>query len=245
MTTRPSPETAAAAAAAATSTEEPCLPGWPEIIAGLGAAAAATGALVLVAPGLPTDSVQYGLTLAAWSVAVAFVGFGAAVVVRRRSLSAFGVRRTSVRWLLVGLAAGVVAFVVKGLVNLALRVVAGFDEDAQVPYLQAANGGVLALAVTFVLLSFLVPLGEELLFRGVLMRGLLRYGAVVAVLGSSVVFALFHGVNTALPTALVVGLVAAEVARRSGSIWPAVVVHVVNNLGLPLFVLLLGLGSGA
>lgn len=242
MTTRPSPSPNAAAAT--TGPEEPCLPGWPEIIAGLGAAAAVTGALVLVAPGLPTGSVQYGLMLAAWSVAVAFVGFGAAVVVRRRSLSAFGVRRTSLRWLLIGLAAGVVAFVVKGLVNLGLRVVTGFDEDAQVPYTEAANGGVLALVLTFVLLSFLVPLGEELLFRGVLMRGLLRYGAVVAVLGSTVVFALFHGVNTALPTALVVGLVAAEVARRSGSIWPAVVVHVVNNLGLPLFVLLLGLGSG-
>ena len=221
------------------------LPGWPEIIAGLGAAGLVTGALVLVAPALPTDPVLNGLTLAAWSVAVAFVGFGAAVAVRIRSLSAFAVRRTTGRWLLVGLAAGVVTFVLKGFVNLAATALTGLDENAQVPYTDAANGGALALLLTFVLLSFLVPVGEELLFRGVVMRGLLRYGAVVAVLGSTVVFALFHGINTALPTALVVGLVAAEITRRSGSIWPAVVVHVVNNLGLPLFVLLLGLGSAA
>jgi membrane protease YdiL (CAAX protease family) len=91
--------------------------------------------------------------------------------------------------------------------------------------------------------SLFTPVGEELLFRGVVMRGLLRYGAVVAALGSSVVFALFHGIDMALPTALVVDVVAAETARRSGSIWPAVAVHVVNNLGLPLFVLIFGLGA--
>lgn len=229
----------------ATRREEDRRPGWPEIIVGLGATAAAMGALVLVAPTLPTDSVLYGLTLAAWSALVAFVGFGAAVVVRIRSLPAFGVRRTTWRWLLVGLAAGVITFLLKGLVNFAITALTGFDENAQVPYYAAAGGGLLASVLTFVLLSFLVPVGEELLFRGVVMRGLLRYGAVVAVVGSSVVFALFHGFNTALPTALVVGLVAAEITRRSGSIWPAVVVHVVNNLGLPLFVLLLGLGSAA
>lgn len=241
MTTHPNP----LPSISSTRRAEHSLPGWPEIVAGLGAAAAATGALVLVAPALPTDSVLHGLTLAAWSAAVAFVGFGAAVVLRLRSLSAFAVRRTTWRWLLIGFAAGVVAFLVKGLVNFAITSLTGFDEDAQVPYHAAAGGGLLAAVLTFALLSFLVPIGEELLFRGVVMRGLLRYGAVVAVVASSVVFALFHGVNMALPSALVVGLVAAEITRRSGSIWPAVVVHVVNNLGLPLFVLLLGLGSAA
>ncbi|MEU5849389.1 hypothetical protein [Saccharopolyspora shandongensis] len=36
------------------------------------------------------------------------------------------------------------------------------------------------------------------------------------------------------------GIIAAEILRRSGSIWPAVAVHVVNNMGLPLFVLIIG-----
>ncbi len=31
-------------------------------------------------------------------------------------------------------------------------------------------------------------------------------------------------------TALIVGLVAAELRRRSDSVWPGVVVHIVNNL---------------
>lgn len=47
-----------------------------------------------------------------------------------------------------------------------------------------------------------------------------------------------HGLNAVFVTALVVGLVAAELRRRSGSVWPGVVVHVTNNLigqGLVLF----------
>ncbi|WP_371782892.1 CPBP family intramembrane glutamic endopeptidase [Streptosporangium subroseum] len=76
--------------------------------------------------------------------------------------------------------------------------------------------------------------------RGVVTNALPRYGPVVGVLSSSVVFALFHGINIAMTTALVVGVIAAEVMRRSGSIWPAVAVHAVNNVGLPLFVPITG-----
>lgn len=43
-----------------------------------------------------------------------------------------------------------------------------------------------------------------------------------------------------MTTALVVGIIAAEVMRRSGSIWPAVALHAVHNMGLPLFVLITG-----
>ena len=198
--------------APSTGRERYSLPGWPEIVVGLAATAAMMGVLVLLAPSLPTDPVLYGLSLAAWSALVVLVGFGAAVAVRIRSLSAFGVRRTTWRWILL-----------KGVVNVAVTALTGLGGEAQAPFADAAGGGVLAAVLTFVLVSFLVPFGEELLFRGVLMRGLLRYGAVIAVGVSTVVFALFHGVNLALPTALVVGVAAAEVARRSGSIWPAVV----------------------
>ena len=76
----------------------------------------------------------------------------------------------------------------------------------------------------------LTPLGEELLFRGVVTTALLRYGPIVAVVGSAVIFAVAHGFNTVFPAALVVGLITAEIYRRSGSIWPAVVVHAVHNL---------------
>ena len=223
-----------------TATADP-RPGWPEIAIGLGVALAMLAATPLVVLVSPDDAILTGFVLTTWSVVVAFGGFLAAFLIRRRGLAAFGVRRAGWRWIVAAIPLGLLAFGVKGLVNMAV-IAAGFADDAQSPYYDTASGGILPLIATLVTLSLLVPIGEEFLFRGVLMRGLLRYGPVLAVVVSTVVFALFHGINLALPTALVFGLFAAEVARRSGSVWPAVIMHVINNLALPVFVLL---GGGA
>lgn len=225
----------------ATPTTRLTRPGWPEIALGIGVAVALLLLTPLIIVLVPEGDPQLlGLVLMSWSVVVPFGGFAAAMLIRIRSWAAFGVRRTTWRWMLAAVALGIGAFLVKGLVNMAVIAIVGVDANAQVPYYDAADSGLLPLIATIVTISLLVPLGEEFLFRGVLMRGLLRYGAVIAVVVSSVVFAVFHGVNMALPSALVVGLVAAEVVRRSGSVWPAVVIHVINNLAAPVFVLLGG-----
>ncbi|MER5650610.1 CPBP family intramembrane glutamic endopeptidase [Streptosporangium sp. NPDC002524] len=219
----------------------PTRPGWPEIVVGLLAAAAAIAVTPFFGPlGLKSDAVAYGLVLAAWSGVVGLVGLAAAALIRIRSWGAFSVRRTTWRWMGIGVVAGVVAFLLKGVVNYAVITLTGFDADPQGSYYDAAGGGVLPLILTIAFLSVLTPIGEEFLFRGVVTNALLRYGPVVGVLSSSVVFALFHGINIAMTTAFVVGVIAAEAMRRSGSIWPAVAVHVVNNMGLPLFVLITG-----
>jgi uncharacterized protein len=73
------------------------------------------------------------------------------------------------------------------------------------------------------------PVGEEFVFRGVVTTALGRYGARVAVLVSALVFALAHGISIVLPAAFVLGVVNAPMLRRSGSVWPGVVAHGVNN----------------
>ncbi|MFF3437939.1 CPBP family intramembrane glutamic endopeptidase [Streptosporangium sp. NPDC002721] len=222
-------------------TTSPARPGWPEIVVGLLAMAAATAVIPFFGPlGLESDAVVYGLLLAAWSGLVGLVGFAAAALIRIRSWGAFSVRRTTWRWMGIGAAAGVVAIVLKGVVNYAVIALTGFDADPQSPYYDAAGGGVLPLILTFAFLAVLTPIGEEFLYRGVITNALLRYGPVVGVLSSSLIFALLHGINIVLPSALVVGVIAAEAMRRSGSIWPAVAVHAVNNMALPLLVLITG-----
>lgn len=217
------------------------LPRWTEVIVGV---AVALGFLLLtpVVAGLlsGSESQSYGLVLMCWSVVVPFAGFVAALLARSSPWGVFAIRRTTWRWLLAAVVIGVAAFMLKGLVNMTIIALSGFDENAQSPYYESSSTSLLSLIIMFATISILVPIGEEFLFRGLLMRGLLRYGAVVAVLGSTLVFALFHGVNMALPSAFVVGLVAAEVTRRCGSIWPAVVIHIVNNLAAPVFVILGG-----
>nr|WP_082372913.1 CPBP family intramembrane glutamic endopeptidase [Nocardia sp. NRRL S-836] len=75
----------------------------------------------------------------------------------------------------------------------------------------------------------LTPLGEEALFRGVFANFLLRWGSWVGVPVSAAIFAVAHGINDVMPIAFVVGLGNGLLLRFSGSLWPAVIVHVVHN----------------
>jgi len=166
------------------------------------------------------------------------VAFAAAALVRVRSWSAFGVRRTTLRWLLIGLAGGFVALVAKIVTVPVFTALFDVETDTQASYVAGAGAGTASLLLMMLTLAVLTPIGEEFLFRGVVTTVLLRYGAVVGVLGSSVVFALMHGVNVVLPSALIVGLITAELYRRSGSVWPGVVVHAFNNaVGIAVFAL--------
>ncbi len=212
-------------------------PTLPEAIVGLVVLGVVTfgGGSQLSRLGL--DPVVYGLVLTALSGVAGIAGFAAAVLLRIRSLSAFGVRPVSRRWLFIGAGAGLVAFVVKSLAVLAYIEITGNSVPYQTMYAEGGSGGVLSLILATLFISFLTPLGEELLFRGVITTVLLRHGRpVIAVVGSALTFAIAHGI-TVFPAALLVGLITAEIYRRSGSVWPAVVVHIVYNLPqLPLMV---------
>ncbi len=151
-------------------------------------------------------------------------------------------RRTTTRWLLIGVGAGVAAFVLKGLAILAWIQITGDSATPQTVYAEGGSGGILSLILATLFLGLLTPLGEELLYRGVVAGALLRYGPFVGVVGSALIFALAHGINIVFPAAVVMGLVGAELLRRSGSVWPAVVVHVVFNLPTVPALVLAGTG---
>jgi membrane protease YdiL (CAAX protease family) len=75
---------------------------------------------------------------------------------------------------------------------------------------------------------------EELAFRGVLQPVLESvWGPVAAVAGTAVLFALAHpgGAAEDLIYLLAVGMLLGWVRWRTGSLWSAVVVHLIHNLG--------------
>lgn len=206
-------------------------PGWPEFAAGvIGYAAAyvATPFLIdLVGGGEP---VLRGLAAAALSGLVGLVGFGAALLIRRRGLAGFGVRRVQLRWILLAIGLGLVVFVVARIVFAILLATNALpDADPQQDYRAAAGGGTLALALQLAFIAVLTPIGEEFMFRGVLVSALRRYGAVLSIIVSTVLFAVAHGLNLALLPAILVGAASALLLIRTGSVWPGVVVHAVNN----------------
>ena len=78
------------------------------------------------------------------------------------------------------------------------------------------------------------PVVEELFFRGFVYAGLAeRYSWRKAAVISSALFALIHLQITAMVPIFILGYIFAYLYRRSGSIWPAVLMHVSTNaLGL-------------
>ena len=203
----------------------------------LGELIVALALLTLVAIGsalhvmqLDLDPVTRGLILTSLSGIGGMAGFLGAFMLRVRSWTAFGVRSSSFHWMKMGVFWGILAFLMKGLAIMGYIHLTGDQRTIQDVFAEGAGGGICtAVAATF-LLGVMTPIGEELLFRGVVTTVLLRHGAFCGVVGSALIFALFHGINMIFPAALVTGLIAGEIFRRSGSIWPAVVVHMMVNL---------------
>ncbi|MFI8522990.1 lysostaphin resistance A-like protein [Promicromonospora sukumoe] len=205
-------------------------PGWLEIVVGIAAMAVVGFAFpILLSDQIDLTGAGGGAFLACLSGIAGLAGFGAAMLVRRRPLPAFGIRRTTARWLWIGVAGGAVALLAKGVLVPLFMWLTDVPTDTQAGYAAGASGGIWLLIVTAIGLVVLTPIGEEFLFRGVVTTGLLRYGPVIATVGSAVIFALLHGINVVLPAALVVGIITAELRRRSDSVWPGVVVHAFNN----------------
>lgn len=74
------------------------------------------------------------------------------------------------------------------------------------------------------------PIVEEFLFRGLLYRYLReRRSIAYAVLLSAVIFAAAHFIPTLIPALFVLGIVLALVAQRYDSIYPAMMLHALNN----------------
>lgn len=227
---RPADTSSRSATTALEPVTRPRRPGWPEI----GAAAVAFGVLFLITQQvlhhIPDDHlVAKGIAGYALSALIGLGAFTAAITLRIRNLAAFGVRRASWRWLLAGAGFGVVAFILSAVASGIYSSLSGDTRNIQAGYQAAATGGALTFVASLLLGAVATPIGEELAFRGVLTNALGRYGPWVAVLGSAVVFALAHGINQILPVALVNGIVTALLFRKTGSVWPGVFVHLVNN----------------
>jgi membrane protease YdiL (CAAX protease family) len=98
----------------------------------------------------------------------------------------------------------------------------------------------LALCI-FVIVVFVAPFCEEVIYRGLLWGALeQRWGRWVAVVVSTVVFALAHFELTRAPLLLVVAVPIALARLYSGGLLASIVAHQVTNL-LPGVVMALGL----
>jgi membrane protease YdiL (CAAX protease family) len=126
-----------------------------------------------------------------------------------------------------GLALGayVAIFVGAGLILIAFD---AQDEQGLTPEAwDSSRAG--AYAANFVAVALVGPIVEELMYRGAGMHLLMRFGAPVAVVVTSVTFGLAHGLVLALAALTFFGVVTALLRLRTASVYPCMLVHCAFN----------------
>ena len=94
--------------------------------------------------------------------------------------------------------------------------------------------GIVSSILGLIVIGILVPITEEMLFRGAVLRSLLDWDKLrskpwLAILLSGVFFALFHLNPAQMPSAFLMGWFLGWLCYRTGSLIPGMVVHVFNN----------------
>lgn len=102
-------------------------------------------------------------------------------------------------------------------------------------------------AVMFFVTGFLAPIGEELIFRGVIFTGLRKYNRFLAYVVSAFLFGFIHVMNSVfagnifemvqmIPYAFS-GLVFAYIYESTDNIWASILTHMTNNIFALLVIL--------
>ncbi len=87
-----------------------------------------------------------------------------------------------------------------------------------------------AIALSWEALAVVTPLSEEIFFRGFVFAGLLpRFGPRWAIAASALLFCAFHLSVALIIPIFITGALLAWLYWRTGSLWPCVVAHAVQN----------------
>lgn len=140
------------------------------------------------------------------------------------------VRRRDWPWLALGVLVQVVSI---GIVTLLEQVAGGIDQQQAADTVENTGGPELVLVIIGVVL--VAPVVEELLFRGLLLRALARRTtAVMAVVISSVTFAVVHLLDPSTATLMAPLLLLATIsgirAVRTGDLSQSILLHTGFNL---------------
>lgn len=86
------------------------------------------------------------------------------------------------------------------------------------------------LVVNIVIVGLLPGICEEFVFRGVVYKGIKKYGETTAILLSAVMFMLFHMNLEQTIYQFFLGVVLALVVSKTGSLVASIIVHSINNI---------------
>ncbi|MEF3274918.1 MAG: CPBP family intramembrane metalloprotease [Chloroflexus sp.] len=131
------------------------------------------------------------------------------------------------------------------LTNIGVRALLGEFENPQIESLSGGQPfGIVELVVLWFLVAGIVPLVEELFFRGALHHLLRRhFNSTLTIVIGAAIFAVVHFIPILIPGLFVAGLCLGYLREQSGSIWPGVIFHGLQNT-LALLAMALVLTTG-
>jgi membrane protease YdiL (CAAX protease family) len=141
-----------------------------------------------------------------------------------------GVKRVAAKYMAFVVPVFVVYMLLSALFTvLATQLLSNFDAD-QVQELGFSATSTVTLVATFISLVLITPFLEEVIFRGVLFKGLRkRLPLWAAAFVTSIIFAVAHGqLNVAIDT-FALSIFLCVLVEKSDSIWPAVALHMLKN----------------
>ena len=135
-------------------------------------------------------------------------------------------KRTSLRILLIGLCFTVMIQLISLILDSFIE---GAFNSIGLSIVQDNSDFNVTVSIPMALYIALIgPFAEELMYRGFLMKGLRPYGRTLAIVVSSIFFALMHGNLEQIPFAFMCGLMLGYIAEEY-SIICSTIVHAINN----------------
>ena len=89
------------------------------------------------------------------------------------------------------------------------------------------------IVLFFVVGGLVAPIAEEVFFRGIVYGFLRRWGVLLALIGTTVIFVLAHAVTSRIPlTQIVGGIVFAVAYEVEGNLMVPITIHVLGNMAI-------------
>lgn len=152
----------------------------------------------------------------------------------KHTLFKLGFQPTTLKWLVIALVLGVIATQRHLPLEYLFTVIPELGEIVSEQSQQLAEFLLfdtgLEIFTTLFLLVVVAPIGEEVFFRSFVQNALAgRFGRWAGIILSGLIFGLYHGVPIQIILAIPVGIVAAWLYDRTGSLWPPMLFHFVIN----------------
>ena len=89
--------------------------------------------------------------------------------------------------------------------------------------------GLSGFLMSIISTAILPAIIEETIIRGIVLQPLRRYGDLFALVISSLLFSIMHGNMVQIPYTFTAGMFFGYVAIATGSLWPSIIMHFINN----------------